>query len=143
MEVQEIYNNIEEIVTESLKIKKAVVEEDECEKGLRKILNFGHTFGHAIESAEGLSGLYHGECVALGMLAVTSGEVRDRLRGVLEKLGLPTEYHGDLEHAFTYLSHDKKCTADGVSVILCPSIGEYLIKDMSLEEFKKTVKKPK
>ena len=131
--------NIEEIITESLKIKKAVVEEDECEKGLRRILNFGHTFGHAIESAEELSGLYHGECVALGMLAVTYGEVRGRILAVLEKLGLPTEYHGDLEHAFTFLSHDKKCTDKGVSVILCEKIGECLIKDMSLGDFKKLV----
>ena len=136
---EDIYKNIEEIITESLKIKKAVVEEDECEKGLRRILNFGHTFGHAIESAEELSGLYHGECVALGMLAVTSKEVRGRILAVLEKLGLPTEYHGDLEHAFTFLSHDKKCTDKGVSVILCEKIGECLIKDMSLGDFKKLV----
>lgn len=134
-----LYNNIEEIVTEALKIKKSVVEEDECEKGLRKILNFGHTFGHAIESAEGLSGLYHGECVSLGMLAVSSGEVKRRLKSVLEKLGLPTEYNKDKAAAFSYISHDKKCTEKGVSVILCPEIGTFEIKDMTLEEFKNLV----
>lgn len=134
-----LYNIIEEIITEALKIKKAVVEEDECEKGLRRILNFGHTFGHAIESAEGLSGLYHGECVALGMLAVSEAEVKERLLAVLKKLHLPTEYEGDKEAAFAYIAHDKKCIAGGVSVILCPSIGEFTIKDMTLEEFKKMV----
>ena len=139
MSEEELYNNIEDIVTESLKIKKAVVEEDECEKGLRKILNFGHTFGHAIESAEGLSGLYHGECVSLGMLAVTHGEVRKRLCAVLKKLGLPTEYNGNTDEAFSYIYHDKKCTEKGVSVILCHKIGSYEIKDMSLEEFKDLV----
>ena len=134
-----LYNNIEEIVTEALKIKKAVVEEDECEKGLRKILNFGHTFGHAIESAEGLSGLLHGECVALGMLAVSVGEVKERLAAVLKKLNLPTVYEGDADTAFDYVAHDKKCTKKGVSVILCPKIGDYEIKNMTLDEFKNLV----
>lgn len=135
----EIYDNIEEFVSEALKIKKSVVEVDECEKGLRKILNFGHTFGHAIESANDLSGLYHGECVALGMLAVTDGEVKERLTKVLKKLGLPTEYKTDFNEEFTYLSHDKKCTKTGVSVVLCPNIGEYELRDMTLDEFKKMV----
>ena len=134
-----LYGNIEEIVTEALKIKKAVVEEDECEKGLRKILNFGHTFGHAIESAEGLSGLLHGECVALGMLAVSVGEVKERLAAVLKKLNLPTVYEGDADAAFNYVAHDKKCTEKGVSVILCPKIGDYEIKNMTLDEFKNLV----
>ena len=138
----EIYANIEFTVSEALKIKKAVVEEDECEKGLRKILNFGHTFGHAIESAEGLSGLYHGECVALGMLAVTENDVKERLTAVLDKVHLPTKYDGDTKLASTFLSYDKKCTANGVSVILCPSIGSYEIKHMTLDEFKKLVENP-
>lgn len=137
----EIYENAEKIITEALKIKKAVVEEDERELGLRKILNFGHTFGHAIESAEGLSTLYHGECVALGMLAVSEAEVKERLLAVLKKLSLPTEYHIDYEAAFAYLSHDKKCNEGGISVILCPEIGKHEIKDMTIDEFKKIVKK--
>ena len=138
----EIFANIEFTVAEALKIKKAVVEEDECEKGLRKILNFGHTFGHAIESAEGLSGLYHGECVALGMVAVTKNDVKERLVAVLKKVQLPTKYDGNPEVAASFLSHDKKCTDKGVSVILCPRIGEYEIKNMSLEEFKNLVTFP-
>ena len=134
-----IYNNIEEIITSALQIKKSVVEIDECEKGLRKILNFGHTFGHAIESAEGLSGLYHGECVALGMLAVSTGEVKERIKRVLARYDLPTEYDGDINYAFSFLSHDKKCNNNGVSAILCPAIGEHSIKNMTLEEFKELV----
>ena len=138
---EELYNNIEEIISAALKIKKAVVEEDERETGIRKILNFGHTFGHAIESAEGLSGLYHGECVALGMLAITDGEVRERLEAVLKKINLPIKYDGNKEEAFTYILHDKKCTQHGVSVILCPEIGSYKIQSMSIEDFKELVSK--
>ena len=73
------------------------------------------------------------------MVAVTDGEVKDRLIKVLKKLNLPTEYKTDLSEEFSYLSHDKKCTDKGVSVVLCPKIGAYEIKDMTLDEFKKTV----
>ena len=136
----DIYDNIEQTVTEALMIKKSVVEEDEHETGLRKILNFGHTLGHAIESEEGLCGLLHGECVALGMLAITEGSVKDRLKSLIRNVGLPTEYHGNLEEAFSYLSHDKKCTGGKVNAILCPKIGSYEIVKMSWEEFRNTVK---
>ena len=64
-ENKDIDENIDEIIIRSLNIKKSVVEQDEKESGLRKILNFGHTIGHGIESSEEMSELYHGECVAL------------------------------------------------------------------------------
>ena len=67
-ENKDIDENIDEIIIRSLNIKKSVVEQDEKESGLRKILNFGHTIGHGIESSEEMSELYHGECVALGDL---------------------------------------------------------------------------
>lgn len=67
-ETEDAHEKIEEIVYRSLVMKKNVVERDEREAGLRATLNFGHTLGHAIESANHLGGLYHGECVALGML---------------------------------------------------------------------------
>lgn len=139
MSKDEVYNNIEEIIVEALKIKKSVVEEDECESGIRKVLNFGHTFGHCIESTEGLGGLYHGECVALGMLAITDGEVHARIKGVLEKLGLPVTYSGNCEYALSYAAHDKKRTADGISVVLCNKIGTFEIKNISTEEFKNII----
>ena len=60
--------NIDEIIYRSLLIKKSIVEEDEKETGIRKILNFGHTIGHAYESYYGLKDYYHGECVGMGMI---------------------------------------------------------------------------
>ena len=80
----EIFESIHEVIVEALKIKRAVVEEDEKESGLRKILNFGHTLGHGIEAECNMSELYHGECVALGMLPVCSEGARARLIPVLE-----------------------------------------------------------
>ena len=131
----DIYNNIEKIIVSSLMIKKAVVECDERESGLRRILNFGHTFGHGIEAEEGLSGLLHGECVALGMLPMCSDGVRERLIPILKKIGLPTEYKGDVKSALRYVTHDKKCESGSVSVILVSEIGEYEIKKMTIDEF--------
>ena len=124
---------IDEIIEGSLLIKKRVVEEDEKESGLRKVLNFGHTVGHAIESvAEGE--LYHGECVALGMLAVTEGEVKERVLRVLEKLKLPTEFKADQAALIKAASHDKKAGASTVTVITAQSVGTFKMQEESLQE---------
>ena len=127
---------IDEIIVGSLLIKKKVVEEDEKESGLRKVLNFGHTIGHAVESAaEGE--LYHGECVALGMLAVCSGKVKDRVRKVLESLNLPTSFKAEKEKLLKAVSHDKKAGASTTTVIISDEIGTYRMKEESIEELSK------
>lgn len=133
--------NIEDVIIASLRIKKSVVEQDEREGGLRKILNFGHTLGHGIEAVEGLSGLYHGECVALGMLPMTSDAVYKRLVPVLKKLGLPYEYSGDVKRALELVSHDKKCDGGRVSAIFVDEVGSFRIEKMAISEFCDTVNK--
>ena len=132
-------SNIERIVVASLKIKKSVVESDERECGIRKILNFGHTLGHGIEAIEGMSGLYHGECVALGMIPMVSQEIYERLLPVLKKLSLPTKYSGDLFGALSLVCHDKKCDGARVSVIFVDKVGEYRIEKIDISEFEKIV----
>ena len=134
-------DNIERVVLDSLKIKKQVVENDERESGLRKILNFGHTFGHAVEAEEEMRGFYHGECVAIGMLVTSSLEVRARLLPVLKKAGLPTEYCGDLDSALSFISHDKKCDGDMISVIFVDTPGTYRIEKMTTDDFSSLVRK--
>ena len=133
--------NIEKIIIASLKIKKLVVEQDEREGGLRKILNFGHTFGHGIEAASGLSELFHGECVALGMLPMTSDSVYERLVAVLKKLGLPYTYTGDIDRALGLVSRDKKCDGDLVSAIFVDTVGAFRIEKMPLKDFCELVKR--
>ena len=133
--------NIEEIIVASLKIKKAVVEADERESGLRKILNFGHTFGHAIEEVEEMRGYYHGECVAIGMLVAMTPEIRAKAVPVLKKLGLPTTYEGDVEAALGFISHDKKCDGDKISVIKVCRVGEFEIVKMTVGEFADEVRR--
>ncbi len=132
--------NIEYVIARALDIKRKVVEADEKESGLRKILNFGHTLGHGIEAEEGLGGLYHGECVALGMLPFAGDEVRARLVAVLKKLGLPTEYRGNLDVAIELVAHDKKCEGGSVSAIFVDEVGKARIEKLTLDEFKNLVK---
>ena len=85
LEKGDIEKSIDDIIIRSLNIKKNVVEQDEKEAGLRKILNFGHTVGHGIESC---TPLYHGECVALGMIPMCSEDIRPRVIEVLKKCNL-------------------------------------------------------
>ena len=120
-------DKLEDIIIRSLQCKKAVVEEDERESGVRRVLNFGHTIGHAIESTSAFSRL-HGECVALGMLPMCSDAVRARLLPVLQKLNLPTDYVGDVTALTKAAAHDKKCSGDTITVVTVATVGAYALE---------------
>ena len=122
-----------EIIRRSLLIKKQVVEQDPEEAGLRKVLNFGHTVGHAVEALHG-GELLHGECVGLGMLPMSAPPVRERIREILRKLDLPTEIHDRAEDLLPYLVHDKKKAADGITTVQVDAIGTYAFRKMTAEE---------
>ena len=128
-------NHYEEIIARSIAIKRSVVEADEREGGIRKILNFGHTLGHAIEAYTNMDELYHGECVAIGMIAKSCGEVRARISSLLEKYGLPTEFEGNINEALKLVSADKKRGRDGIDIILVKKIGKCEIVRMSVSDF--------
>lgn len=131
---------IDTVIERSLKIKRSVVEQDEKEGGLRKILNFGHTLAHAIESQNGMQNLYHGECVALGMLPMCSEKVRKRLVPVLESLNLPVSTDIDAKAVIDAVRHDKKMSGDKITVIYVPEIGSYEMKKMPFGEFADGIK---
>lgn len=129
-----INDHMDEIITRSLMIKKNVVEQDEKEQGLRKILNFGHTIGHGVESFEHLNGLYHGECVALGMIPMVSGDLRPRLIAVLESLHLPTSVELDADEVYRAMIHDKKGEGDTVTITTVTEPGVYQMKKVRFSE---------
>lgn len=131
---------IDEIILRSLQIKQRVVEEDEKEAGLRRILNFGHTLAHAIEAENALQNLYHGECVAIGMIPMCSDKVRPRLVAVLRKLHLPTKAECDIEVLIEACRHDKKASGDQISVIFVNEIGSYEIKTMPFSEYETRIR---
>ncbi len=142
-ENKDILANIDRIIEESLKIKKYVVEEDEKESGLRKVLNFGHTVAHAIESENNFKNLYHGECVALGMLFMSSQEVRNRLIPVLNKLKLPTTIDYETEKLLEAMKLDKKTAGDSITVIYSNKIGTYEMCSIDFETLRRELKEVK
>ncbi|MBO5287592.1 MAG: 3-dehydroquinate synthase [Clostridia bacterium] len=131
--------DLEKIIVSALKIKRDVVEKDPKERGLRKVLNFGHTIGHAIESNESLGGLLHGECVALGMLPMCSEGVRERLSAVLEKYSLPTKISVESGELLSYIKRDKKAKGGLITVIFVNEIGTFEMLDMEIEKMKEYI----
>ncbi len=132
---------IDEIIKRSLLIKKYVVEQDEHEGGLRKILNFGHTLAHAIESINGMEKYYHGECVAIGMIPMCSEEVKVKLLPVLKKLNLPTVIDESADEIISACKHDKKAFGDNITIVTVEKIGEFKMKNISFDDFSKLVRK--
>lgn len=122
-------DNIEQIIYRSLRAKKNVVEQDEREQGCRACLNFGHTIGHGIEAVKGVrgrrtNGLFHGECVALGMLPmIESKSLAKRTRAIYRSLGLPVRTGVDKHKVLEYMQHDKKSQGDTITVIRVPGLG--------------------
>ena len=125
--------DIDKVILRALEIKKSVVEQDEKEKGLRRVLNFGHTAGHAIESLSenDSTPLLHGECVAVGMLCMSEGEVRARIANTAAHFGLPTVWNGGYDEFTAALSHDKKASGASINVIKVEKIGTFTEQKMT------------
>jgi 3-dehydroquinate synthase len=129
-----------ELITRAVRVKAEVVAADETEGGRRAILNFGHTIGHALESASGYD-LLHGEAISLGMVAALDlgaamgiGPVAlaTRARALLEKLGLPTDAARRLDAGvLARLSVDKKRRGDQIRFVFCPAAGQARLVDVS------------
>ena len=131
LENETVEDHLDDIIIRSLQVKKSVVEQDEKEAGLRKALNFGHTIGHGIESC---GALYHGECVALGMLPLCGDAIRHRVINVLKKCDLYRKMEYDWDAISTAAFHDKKADGDTVTVITVSEIGRFEMKTMPCEE---------
>ena len=138
--------SIAEAIFRSCDNKARVVGEDEKESGIRAILNFGHTFGHAIEAAQGYGNWLHGEAVAAGMvIAATLSSLQgwlnreevDRLRALLVTAGLPVKPPAGLsvDRFLELMSVDKKVLAGKPRLVLLQSIGQAVITDeVSVED---------
>ena len=129
--------DLEEVVERSLYVKRDVVEEDEKENGIRKILNFGHTIGHAIESLY-MGKYYHGECVGLGMLMVLENEtLRKQVKEILRKMDMPTEVEFTADQLMPYITRDKKFDGEKISLIQVDTVGKAYIKEVDLNWMKR------
>jgi len=129
---------LEKIVQETARIKAGIVEKDEKDSGLRGILNYGHTIGHALETVTDFQ-LQHGQAVAIGMVAAAKIsslmgflEADDalRLKDVIRRAGLPTEMPDlNVAEIIQAMQHDKKVKQDKIRFVLLKSIGEAFITD--------------
>ncbi len=137
---------LEEIIYESVSIKAAIVNRDETEKGERRKLNFGHTFGHAVEKTTGIS---HGKAVSIGMVTAAklsaarkmiSAKDVDRIAALLSRFKLPTKMEGGKEIVFDALARDKKREGDHIHFVLLQSIGKAVIEPISLAELEQVLK---
>lgn len=127
------------VIKTCCRIKAEVVEADEREADLRRILNFGHTIGHAVEAASNFS-ILHGQAVAIGMVAVTRisvakgvlmKEEAEWITRIIEKFGLPTKIPPELDRKkiTTYLATDKKVVGGRVFYVLPTSVDRIIITD--------------
>lgn len=134
--------DIDAIITRSIELKRDVVQQDERESNLRKILNFGHTIGHAIESAYGLNTYLHGECVAMGMLFfIEDKTLKQRVLNIYKKLDLPQVPNYDTSTLLEYVTHDKKSSHNTVSTVLVEQSGSYIIKELSFKEIQEVLER--
>lgn len=129
-------NDIGDLITKCVDIKRRVVEEDEYERtGKRAVLNFGHTVGHAIEQCQNYGGLSHGEAVAVGMivetqiaekLGIANAGLAEVMRGHLESQGLPTQIPSRIssEGLLAAMARDKKSVGSSLALSLVSKIGD-------------------
>ncbi len=136
-------DDLEAVLARCVACKKELVEEDARDTGRRMILNFGHTFGHALEKLHHFRDLSHGEAVGIGMvMACTAGErlgvtkpgTAQRVKAVLEQYGLPTQDRFSKEEVVAATALDKKSDGDTLRLILLKDIGESVIYPIRREE---------
>lgn len=138
-EQEDCLSHIDAIIAASVRMKAAVVKADEREADLRRTLNFGHTIGHGIESAVGPDTLYHGECVALGMLPMCADTLRPRVKAILERLSLPVSCTADPDAVWEAISRDKKCSGNTITVVYAPKAGSFRLRTIPIADLKETV----
>ena len=131
-------DSIDEIIARSVIIKANVIENDEKESGLRRVLNFGHTIGHAVESVSNGS-MLHGNCVALGMIPMCGESVRGRVIEVLSRLGLPSSCGLDPDAVLNAASMDKKSTRGGTDCVFSDSVGSYRMETVTKEKLRSLI----
>lgn len=143
---EELFANIEEIVYNCCDIKRQVVEDDEYDTGKRMILNFGHTFGHAIEKKYNYETYTHGEGVAAGMVmacefgektGVTVSGTTERMKNILTSYDLPIAVDIEKQDIIDAVAVDKKGTGSIINLILLDEIGKVVIKKIDKKDFAK------
>lgn len=139
--------HMEEIIEQCVKIKSKLVAEDEFDRGARQLLNFGHTFGHAVEKCSGYT-VSHGSAVSIGMIMAASAAVDMKMceTGCIEELteivkayGLPYRTDFSEEALYNILLTDKKRLGDTITFVLPEKIGRCVLKKFALSDMSKVL----
>lgn len=134
-ESTDLKSQINDIIYEALLVKKTIVEADEKEANERKLLNLGHTIGHALESYHKLSQLLHGEAVAVGMLPMIENEqLKQRIERIFQNMNIKTSVPFDKEQLTEYITRDKKVSGTSLSVIVINDVAKPQIRNVSISE---------
>ncbi len=129
----DIANNLDKIIYHSLMAKKQIVEADVREEGIRKILNFGHTIGHGIESVN-LGEIFHGEAVAYGMVLMIENEkLKNEVLQILYTMNIIPKYD-KIEEVYKALMQDKKRNDNNISIIKVSEIGKWKMEEIAIEK---------
>lgn len=129
---KELLAESEKIIAACCRIKAGIVEQDEFDTGLRMLLNFGHTLGHAIEQYYGYSSFTHGEGVAIGMyqltkrceaMGLTKAGCAEKIKAVLEKYALPWQTQVPKQELLATMGKDKKKNGKEITLIILDEIG--------------------
>jgi len=132
------------LIAKNVQIKVKVVQKDEFEKGDRKLLNFGHTLGHAIENQHAL---LHGHAISIGM--VYAAKISQVIEGfndtgllvdTLKKYGLPTSMRFDMDQAMQIMQKDKKKTGATIQYVLLNKIGKAVYQSIPMKSLEKLIK---
>jgi 3-dehydroquinate synthase len=133
------------LIQKNAAIKSAVVQKDEFEKGDRRLLNFGHTLGHAIENIYELS---HGQAISIGMTAACefSAELvgfqdSQKVIDLLDQYGLPTQAEFDKKQAFENLKMDKKKEKTAMNYVLLEKIGKGIVRSIPIDQLEGLINK--
>lgn len=124
-------------ISRCVEIKKEIVLKDEKDLGLRQVLNYGHTLGHAIEK-DSKHGVLHGQAVAIGMKYMTyQYDFYERFIKLLKKYDLDINYDFNVDEIIEYIKTDKKASDDIINIILVEEIGNVVTKKVNIEELRK------
>lgn len=143
IENEHVRDFLDDMIYECVDIKRAVVENDEKEKGERMLLNFGHTLGHALEKYYHFTRLTHGQAVGIGMVLIAHAGERNgitapgtarRIEEVLRRLGLPHTDPAPLPDLLRAAHADKKRASDGLNLVLLREIGSAFVQKVPEEE---------
>lgn len=143
-----VTEQLEDIIARCVLIKRDIVCEDEHDDGVRQLLNFGHTIGHAAEVCSGYN-ISHGSAVSMGMASLAracvimkfcSPSCADEIVGMLKRYNLPTEVPFDSEELFSAALSDKKRSGGVINIVIPEEIGRCVIKKITLDKLQEIIR---